>query len=330
MQVVDELVSGTVTRTYAYGLERISENQALNGAWAASFYGYDGHGSVRQLTNAAGAVTDAYDYDAFGNLTNSTGSTPNNYLFAGEQYDPALGLYYNRARDLSTQTGRFTSMDTLEGDEQDPLSVHLYNYAEQDPINNLDPSGNEVDEVAAFSVAGVLDALPQVSAYGVVAGVKNAIRDNPNDLWLVPKADIQQFGREAGWQSMQSPERVIEYDLERKDGKPLHNPDYNWTVAEHQTNQQLAKGPNGTSIGTRNRYFCDDISPRLSKLPIQTDQTFTISPQPGDFNSANENHDVFVHSGGGDFGTLAFWENWHEIRVNGFLKWPGTADYECN
>ena len=34
----------------------------------------------------------SYDYDAFGNLINSTGSTPNHYLFAGEQYDPALGL----------------------------------------------------------------------------------------------------------------------------------------------------------------------------------------------------------------------------------------------
>jgi len=63
---------------------------------------------------------------------------------------------------------------------------------------------------------------------------------------------------------------------------------------------------------------------------VQTNQTFTISPQPGDFNPKNENHDVFVHTGAGDFGTLAFLENWHEIRSNGLLKWPGTADYECN
>jgi hypothetical protein len=30
-------------------------------------------------------------------LIHSTGSTPNNYLFAGEQFDPDLNLYYNRA-----------------------------------------------------------------------------------------------------------------------------------------------------------------------------------------------------------------------------------------
>jgi len=34
------------------------------------------------LTNSAGVVTDSYDYDAFGNVINSIGTTPNNYLFA--------------------------------------------------------------------------------------------------------------------------------------------------------------------------------------------------------------------------------------------------------
>ena len=70
---------------------------------------------MRQLTNSAGAVTDRYDYDAFGNLINQIGSTPNVYLFAGEAYDAALGLYYNRARYLNTTTGRFWSMDAYEG-----------------------------------------------------------------------------------------------------------------------------------------------------------------------------------------------------------------------
>ena len=328
-QVVDELKGGTVSRTYSHGLERVSENQIISSVWTLSFYGYDGHGSVRQLTNSTGAVTDTYDYDAFGNLINQTGSTPNVYLFAGEQFDPALGLYYNRARDLNTQTGRFITMDTVEVDTQDPSSLHRYIYAEQNPVNDLDPSGNEVDEVAAFFVAGVLNALPQVSAYGVILAVKNAIRDNPNDLWLVPKQDIQQYGRPAGWAAATRPSRDILYMLERKDGKPLHNPDYNWTVAEHQTNTQLTKGPNGTSVGTLSRRFCDEITPNLSKLPIRSTQTFTISPQPGDFSPANENHDVFVHSQAGDFGSLGIYEDERTIHINGLTKWPGTTDDTC-
>jgi len=57
----------------------------------------------------------ACDYDAFGNLIHSNGSTPNSYLCSGEQYDPDLHLYYNRARYLNVSTGRFWSLDTLEG-----------------------------------------------------------------------------------------------------------------------------------------------------------------------------------------------------------------------
>ncbi len=87
VQVVAEIQSGAVKRTYTYGLERINQQRIVSGA-GPNYYGYDGHG----------AVTDTYDYDAFGTLIASTGTTANNYLFAGEQFDPALGIYYNRAR----------------------------------------------------------------------------------------------------------------------------------------------------------------------------------------------------------------------------------------
>jgi RHS repeat-associated protein len=65
---------------------------------------------VRQLTNSSGAITDTYDYDAFGNLLNKTGTTPNNYLYRSEQFDPDLGLYYLRARYINPLTGRFVGL----------------------------------------------------------------------------------------------------------------------------------------------------------------------------------------------------------------------------
>ena len=106
-QVVAELVNGQAVRTYTYGLERISELQTVNNAPTASFYQYDGRGTVRMLTNAAGAVTDTYEYDAFGNLIARTGTTPNAYLYRGERYEHDLGLYYLRARWYNPVTGRF-------------------------------------------------------------------------------------------------------------------------------------------------------------------------------------------------------------------------------
>jgi RHS repeat-associated protein len=137
-QVVDELVGGAVDRVYTYGLQRIGENQIVNSAWTPSFYGYDGEGTVRQLASAAGTVTDTYEYDAFGNEINHAGTTPNNYLYRGEQFDPDLSLYYLRARYYNQLTGRFLSVDSQAGEGQ-----RRYEYADADPVNGMDPSGND-------------------------------------------------------------------------------------------------------------------------------------------------------------------------------------------
>jgi RHS repeat-associated protein len=141
-QVVEELsAAGVVERQYTYGLQRISEIQPINNTWTVSFYGYDGGGSVRSLTNAAGIVTDTYEYDAFGNSFTTSGTTPNNYLYRGEQFDPDLGLYYLRARYYNPITGGFLSRDPGSGEIMEPTTIHKYRYASGDPINRADPTG---------------------------------------------------------------------------------------------------------------------------------------------------------------------------------------------
>lgn len=150
-QVIEEVAAGAVQREYTYGLQRISENQPINGTWTVSFYGYDGGGTVRQLTNLAGAVTDSYNYDAFGNKLNSTGSTPNEFLYRGEQYDSDLGLYYLRARYYDPTTGRFLSRDPALGAIQVPQTLHKYLYVGGNPVTFIDPTGYELDEDAELS-----------------------------------------------------------------------------------------------------------------------------------------------------------------------------------
>jgi RHS repeat-associated protein len=154
-QVVEEVVNGAVTRQYTYGLQRISENQIIANLWTPSFYEYDGGGSVRQLTNSAGQVTDKYEYDAFGHSFTLSGTTPNNYLYRGEQFDSDLGLYYLRARYYNPATGRFTSRDPYEPKIQgpdrtpiDPRELHKYLYTGGDPINWIDPRGRSIGESA--------------------------------------------------------------------------------------------------------------------------------------------------------------------------------------
>ena len=159
-QVVEELtVSGGVTnlsKVYTVGMGLVSQ-RVISGS-VVSFYGTDGHGSVRFLTRTNGLVTDTYTFDAFGTLIAGTITTSNNYLYCGEQWDADLGRYFLRARYYEPGLGRFTTMDTFEGNPNDPLSLHKYLYCHAIPVNNTDPSGQWTlaDVQVAVATWGVL------------------------------------------------------------------------------------------------------------------------------------------------------------------------------
>jgi len=121
-QVLAEFVDGEEVASYVYGLDLISQER--NGEdW---FYFVDGLGSTRGLTDGVGGVTDAYWYDAYGNLVERVGNSENDYLFAGEQFDEGLGQYYLRQRYYDATTGRFTRRDTYEGRLEESISLHKY------------------------------------------------------------------------------------------------------------------------------------------------------------------------------------------------------------
>jgi len=139
-QVVEELVGGAVQRQYTYGHALISQTQ-VPGTPTTSFYGDDGLGSVRYLTDTSGATTDRYDYDAFGNLLTGSTPTPNSYRFAGEQLDTNLGLYYLRARYYNAGSGRFWTRDRAGFVLRNPAEVNRYTYVADNPANAVDPTG---------------------------------------------------------------------------------------------------------------------------------------------------------------------------------------------
>ena len=146
-QVVAEIQEGQEIVSYTYGHDLLSQTRDTNTNW----YHYDGLGSTRALSDASGSLTDTYDYEAFGEVLNQTGSTENNYLFTGEQFDNTLNKYYLRARYYDQTQGRFTQMDTWMGRSQDPITLHKYLYANADPISYIDPTGNF--SLGSFSTA---------------------------------------------------------------------------------------------------------------------------------------------------------------------------------
>jgi RHS repeat-associated protein len=140
MQVLEEYQGSTLSRVYNYGLDLISQKTG----GTTYYFGRDGHGSTRFLLNTSGEIVETYVYDAYGTLISGPTTPSTVYFYCGQQYDPDLGLYLNRARYLNPQTGRFWTMDSFGGNQSDPLSLHKYLYCQDEPVNNTDPSGNSV------------------------------------------------------------------------------------------------------------------------------------------------------------------------------------------
>jgi RHS repeat-associated protein len=104
-------------------------------------------------------TTGCYAYDAFGSVVANAGTTSNMYLYRGEQFDPALGSYYLRARWMNPQTGRFITADQWEGEASQPSSLNRYIYADADPSNHVDPSGFNSDSLVLRAWHAELDLL---------------------------------------------------------------------------------------------------------------------------------------------------------------------------
>ncbi len=68
-------------------------------------------------------------------------TTINPYRYCGEQYDADLHMYFLRARYMETDRGRFWTMDSFQGRNYDPATLHKYLYTHADPVNGIDPSG---------------------------------------------------------------------------------------------------------------------------------------------------------------------------------------------
>jgi len=162
-QVVVE-TTGAARVSYVHGDDLISmARPAADGG--KRFYHYDGKHSTRALSDGAAAITDTYVYEAFGTLLDSTGSTENDFLFSGEQYDPNAGFYYLRARYYDPVVGRFLTQDAFSGNSSDPRSLHRYLYADSDPVNKSDPSGH-------FSLVEVTVVVAIVAILTTIVAIK--------------------------------------------------------------------------------------------------------------------------------------------------------------
>ncbi len=129
-------VTGSDTSAWVYAGE--NPIARLNPDGTMSYYLEDAMDSVIGLTDASGATTESYSYDAFGNLL--SGSATPDVGYHGAWHD-ATGLIDMRARAYDPVTGRFTSVDPVEPTPEAYETFHPYAFANQNPLVYSDPTG---------------------------------------------------------------------------------------------------------------------------------------------------------------------------------------------
>jgi RHS repeat-associated protein len=118
----------------------------------ASYLHRDHLGSVRAITDATGTEIESAIYKPFGEQTETLSPanlTPESKGWIGERFDTDAGLQYLNARYYDPVLGLFLQPDWFEV-LQPGVGTNRFSYSFNDPVNKLDPMGNETKPASGW------------------------------------------------------------------------------------------------------------------------------------------------------------------------------------
>jgi len=99
-------------------------------------------GSTSLTVNSTGDNPRELRYYPWGEVRYTSGTTPTDYRFTGQQEVALIGLYYYGARFYDPSLGRFLCADSIVPNPGDPASFDRYSYVRNSPLKYVDPSGH--------------------------------------------------------------------------------------------------------------------------------------------------------------------------------------------
>ncbi|MBK1812675.1 hypothetical protein JHL18_18810, partial [Clostridium sp. YIM B02505] len=170
---------GTEKARNVYGNNLISRKSGNTTA----YYMYNGHGDVTNLLDGKGGIIGSYYYDAFGNVQENTSTFSNPYRYAGYQYDEEIGKYYLLNRMYDPESARFMQEDTYRGNANDPLSLNLYTYVNNNPMIYDDQNGHWPSFIDNF-VSSAKSVLSSAISYvkETASNIYNAVINLPSTI----------------------------------------------------------------------------------------------------------------------------------------------------
>jgi|GEM_PF-4554945 len=134
-------------------------------------------------------------YDPYGSLIQSFGASNARLGYAGEYTDPS-GLVYLRARYMNPALGVFLSKDPFAGWTQRVMSRNGYTYAEGNPVNFTDPSGEFIFGPWGALIGGVAGAaIGGLLSWGFAEGIY--LRAERGDCGCPLKEKVREMGKAA-------------------------------------------------------------------------------------------------------------------------------------
>lgn len=106
-----------------------------------TYYYTDPQGTVLATADEAGNVTATSDYRPYGVQALGTPEAAPGYT--GHVNDPGSGFVYMQARYYDSSSGRFVSVDPKSPSAGSVTAFSRYSYANSNPVNNIDPDGQE-------------------------------------------------------------------------------------------------------------------------------------------------------------------------------------------
>ena len=114
----------------------------------------DAIGSVVKMTRADGGDEASNIFNVFGvSLGSGWTHERTRRRFTGEE-DDDNGLMYLRARYYEPYIGRFLSRDPFPIDEADTQGINRYVYVQNNPVNNVDPTGEYLESALDIAAIG--------------------------------------------------------------------------------------------------------------------------------------------------------------------------------